>query len=80
MGLFWSAEVVLVESLETGGVAVLVKVDLPQDVAWRQATSLTFNPEVRSASKQHQLTSFTHTCGYRAISDVLMRNTPHLSN
>ena len=46
MGLFWSAEVVLTESLKTGGVVELVKVGLPQDIAWRQATALAFNPEV----------------------------------
>ena len=50
MGLFWTAEVVLIESLEAGGVVELVKVDLPQDVAWRQATALEFNPEVSPAS------------------------------
>lgn len=49
--MFWSAEVVLIESLEVGGVVQVVTVDLPQDVAWRQATALTFNPQVSLASK-----------------------------
>lgn len=54
MGLLWNAEVVLIENLEVGGVVELVKVLLPQDIDWRQATSLAFNPEVSTSRKERK--------------------------
>jgi hypothetical protein len=67
MGMFWSAEVVLMGSLEVGGVVELVTVDLPQDVAWRQATALAFNPAVSPAQS-------------RAMRHVISRHSTHVTN